>query len=406
MAEAWIEVNLDAVAANYREAVKLLQQGSRCLAVVKADGYGLGAVEVARVLEESGCEAFAVTTVEEGLVLREHGIKGIILVLGPSTRPDWPAALGSGLQLSISDLARVSELDELAGGMGIQAEIQLKLETGMGRTGFIPSELEELAGLLLQARNLSVTGVYTHFARAGQRDHKYTQNQYALFVEGVSRLASAGIQPRWKHVCNSAAFLDFPDWHLDFVRLGTLLIGHLPGAGFAGRLPLQDPWAAKCRVLAVRRVAKGTYVGYQSIYRTQKETQLAVIPVGYADGFGVEPRLIPQGWFDLLKIVIKNVALMFGLVLGQEKILLRGRTVRIAGKIGMQLTVLDVGLGECRFGDEVLISLRRASANPRILRLYRREGRIFAERRLKEGFSRVDQEYPNSLKEAEARMRG
>ncbi|KLU59193.1 alanine racemase [Peptococcaceae bacterium CEB3] len=405
MARAWIEVNLDAVAVNYRAAVKLLRPGSRCMAVVKADGYGLGAVQVALRLEECGCEAFAVTSVEEGLVLREHGIKGIILVLGPSARPEWAAAVSSGLQLSISDQASIAELDDLAGKQGVRAEIHLKLETGMGRTGFPPAEVEELASRLRGAKNLAVMGVYTHFARAAQRDRTYTERQYKVFLDGTARLASAGVRPQWKHVCNSAAFLEFPDWHLDFVRLGTLLVGHLPGVGFQGRITLRDPWTAKCRVLSVRRVAKGTYVGYQSTYRTGADTQLAVIPVGYADGFGLEPRLVPQGWVDLLKIFIKNFALMFGVVLGREKVSLRGRTVRVAGKIGMQLTVLDVGLDECLPGDEVCLPLRRTSANPRLPRLYLREGRIFAERRLKEGFSRVDQEYP-MLKDDPAGMKG
>lgn len=395
MSGAWIDIDLDAVVANYQTVLKLLQPGSRCMAVVKADGYGLGAVELARSLQEVGCSAFAVTSVEEGLILRQYGIEGLILVLGPSTPDEWVEALKADLHLTISLYERLLELEQIAKNLGLQAKIHLKLETGMGRTGFALSNLEQVAGFLLEAKQIEIAGIYTHFARAGQRDHTYSQEQHEKFLSGLTYLEKLGIHPRWKHVCNSAAFLDHAEWHYDFVRVGTLLIGHLPGQGFAGRLKLEEPWSAKCKIVALQKVSAGTHVGYQSIYRTKKETQLAVIPVGYADGFGVEPRLIPQSWLDLFKIIIKNVALLFGFSLGQGKLILQGKSVRIAGKIGMQLTVLDIGDIPCVLGDEVDIPLRRASANPRILRRYWKNGRILLERRLQEGFSYSNPEYPN-----------
>ncbi|MHB1653192.1 MAG: alanine racemase [Desulfitobacteriaceae bacterium] len=386
MIRAWIDIDMDTVLANYREVLNLLQPGSRCMAVVKADGYGLGAVEMARALEAAGCEAFAVTHVEEGLILRRQGIKGLILVLGPSAPEDWAGALRASLQLTLADYRRLVELERVALELGLVAQVHLKLETGMGRTGFVRADLDRVAAFLREAPHIEAVGIYTHFARAGQRDHVYNRAQYEKFAVGLACLEALGVCPRWKHIGNSAVFLDHPEWHFDFVRVGTLLIGHLPGPGFVGRLNLRDPWSAKCQVMALRKVPAGTYVGYQSIYRVKRETQLAVIPIGYADGFGVEPRLIPQGGVDLIKIIIKNIALFFGVSLGQDKVTLRGRTIRIAGKIGMQLTVLDVGLEECSLGDEVSIPLRRASANPRLLRRYWAEGRIFAERRLEEGF--------------------
>jgi alanine racemase len=236
--------------------------------------------------------------------------------------------------------------------------------------------------------------VYTHFARAAHRDKTYTLLQYDRFTSFTVRLGQLGIHPNWKHVCNSAAFLDYPDWHHDFVRIGTLLIGHYPGQGFSGKLKLRDPWMAKSRIIHLRKVPKGTYVGYQSIYRTKAETQLAVIPVGYADGFGLAPHFTPLGWIDFLKIVFKNFVALFGLFLGVERVEIKGETVRVAGKIGMQLTVIDVGMQVCVLGDEVEIPLRRTVANPRIPRKYRQDGQIFAERVMVEGVCHFKQ---NSL---------
>lgn len=383
----WIDVDLDAVMANFTEVMNHLRPGARCMAVVKADGYGLGAIEVARALQAAGCEAFAVTKVSEGLILRQHGINGIILVLGPTGQQEWTEAIQAGLHITLAEIASVSGLEEICRQLGCQVNVHLKLETGMGRTGLVPGNLARLAHCLNEAPHIQVVGAYTHFARAAQRDRNYTRTQYEQFQTGVAELTKYGITPSWLHVCNSAAFLDYPEWHHDFVRIGTLLIGHYPASDFAGKLKLKDPWVAKSRISYVRRVPKGTYVGYQSIYRTKADTQLAVIPVGYADGFGVEPHLIPQGWVDFLKIILKNFLALFGVYLGQERVIHNGRTVRVAGKIGMQLTVLDVGLSECAPGGEVIIPLRRTIANPRILRVYWKDGRIFCKRFLEEGIS-------------------
>ncbi|MBP1760144.1 MAG: alanine racemase [Firmicutes bacterium] len=393
MAGTWIEVDLDSLVSNYQEVIKHLHPESRCMAVVKADAYGLGAVQVAHALEQVGCEAFAVTKVEEGLILREHGVEGLILVLGPSTQEEWPKAIMAQLQLTISELSSITKLNQVCLDLHKDVSVHLKLETGMGRTGFRLTELEALTLALASAPQLKVMGIYTHFARAAQRDKKYTLQQYELFRSLVTRLEELGIRPEWKHVCNSAAFLDYPEWHHDFVRIGTLLVGHYPGSGFSGKLTLNDPWVAKSEIVHLRTVPKGTYVGYQSIYRTKSVTQLAVIPVGYADGLGLAPHFVPQGWLDFLKIIVKNFAALFGIYLSQERVELKGRAVRIVGKIGMQLSVIDVGMQECSLGDAVKIPLRRTVANPRIHRKYIQDRRILTERILEEGVSPAHTEY-------------
>lgn len=387
MSEAWVDIDLDAVVNNYQEVVKHLSSGARVLAVVKADAYGLGAVEVALTLVEQGCEAFAVTTVEEGLILRKHGIEALILVLGPVAASQMEEAIQADLQLTLSDFEMLRKCEEAAARLQCEARIHLKLETGMGRTGFFEKDLENLAQVLKESSHITPVGVYTHLARAAQRDTPYTKEQYACFQRGVVMLETQGISRLWKHICNSAAFLDYSQWHHDFVRIGTLLVGHLPTPSFAGKLKLQDPWVAKARIVQIRQVPKGTFVGYQSIYRTKSETQLAVIPVGYADGLGMQPHFVPQGFWDFIKIVIKNFLALVGVHLGQESVSLKGRPIRVAGKIGMQLTILDIGTVPGQVGDEVILPLRRTSANPRLVRQYWREKRLIAKRVVEEGFS-------------------
>lgn len=393
MSDHWIEIDLDAVKHNYRQVVSILTPKSQVMAVVKADGYGLGAVEVAKALQEEGCKDFAVTTIAEALTLRAHGITDTILVLGPTGSQDWPDAIAAGIQLTVSQLAWIPILEEMAAQARTCVEIQLKLETGMGRTGFIESMANDLAIALSNAPHVVVRGGYTHFANAAQRDHAYTKIQNDKYLSFINRLEDVGVSIPIKHVSNSAAFLDHPQYHYDRVRIGTLLGGHFPSIEFRGKLDIKDPWKAKARVVHVQQVAKGTPVGYQGIYRTKTDTTLAVIAVGYADGFGVEPRLIPQGIIDLAKIITKNIAALWGIQLGQEQILFKDKRVKIAGKIGMQLTVLDVGGIECNYGDEVEVPIRRTLANTRTARIYKINNEYFTIRTIKEGFLSLNTEY-------------
>jgi alanine racemase len=387
MSEAWVDIDLDAVVNNYQEVVKRLSSGAKVIAVVKADAYGLGAVEVARALIGQGCEALAVTTVDEGLILRKHGIQALILVMGPVAASQMEEAIQAGLQLTLSDLVMLKDCAAAAARLQREVQVHLKLETGMGRTGLFEKDLGALAQALKEAEYVRAVGVYTHLARAAQRDKNYTHQQHVIFRRGVEKLEELGISGLWQHICNSAGFLDYPEWHHDFVRIGTLLTGHFPSPSFSGRLKLQDPWVAKARIMQLRTVPKGTFVGYQSIYKTKAETQLAVIPVGYADGFGVQPHFVPQGFWDFIKIVIKNFLALLGVYLGQETVSFKGQKIAVAGKIGMQLTVLDMGVVPCQVGDEVILPLRRTLANPRLRRQYWREKRLIAERVVEEGIS-------------------
>lgn len=396
MADLWVEVDLDAVKHNYRQITSVLTTGSKVMAVVKGDCYGLGAVEVSKSLQEEGCKDFAVTTVDEALVLRENGIEETILVLGPSGPQEWPKAIENKIQLTVSQLDWILILEKIANEIGAEVKVQLKVETGMGRTGFNETIIEDLGKALHNAPHIVVEGIYTHFARAAQRDHTYTRIQHDKYQSIINRLEELGVNISQKHVCNSAAFLDYPQYHYDMVRIGTLLGGHFPTISFRDKLDLRDPWKAKARIVHIQKVTKGTFVGYQSIYKAKTDTTLAVIAVGYADGFGVEPRFIPQGIIDLAKIIIKNIAALWRIQLGQERIIFKGKSIRIAGKVGMQLTVLDVGDLECSLGDEVEIPLRRTLANPRIFRFYKKNKKIIRMRIIKEGFLSVNTEYSNS----------
>jgi alanine racemase len=357
------------------------------MAVVKADAYGLGSEAVTLALAEQGCENFAVTTVAEGLALRELGITGDILLLGPTLPPEWPAALAANLILSVSGLEMLEQLAGMAGHSPVR--LHLEVETGMGRTGLLPEQAAAAWGLLSQAPGLRAEGIYTHFARAAERDRAYTALQYRRYTEFVDAYRAAGGSDFVRHVCNSAAFLDYPEYHLDFVRLGTLLSGHYPAPDFRSKLPLSDPWQGKARILHIREADAGVSVGYGSAYRTRQKTRLAVIAAGYSHGFGASPLLRPQGLVDLAKIIVKNCAMLCGVELGGERVTYKGTQVRTAGRIGMQLSVIEIGSLPCQVGEEVDVPLRRTLTNFTVERCYTKNKQIVQKRTTMAGFQDI-----------------
>ncbi|MDR1604417.1 MAG: alanine racemase [Gracilibacteraceae bacterium] len=379
----WAEIDLDKVGHNYREAGRLLAPGARIMAVVKADAYGLGAEQTAQALAEAGCGDFAVTTVAEGLALRRSGLRGNILVLGPTLPPEWPAAAESPLALAAVGLAHLRQLAQWAAGHS-PVRLHLEVETGMGRTGLLPEQAAAAWALIRDTPELRPEGVYTHFARGARRDLAYTERQHARYEEFLRAYRAAGGTVPARHVCNSSVFLERPAYHYEYVRLGTLLSGQWP---FTRPFPspgltLRDPWQGKARVLHVWDAPAGARAGYHSLYRARRPTRLAVIGAGYAHGLGVTPELYPKNLLDFLKITAKQAALLAGCRLGGEKPRWQGQEVKIAGLIGMQLTILDMGTNDCRVGDEVLIPLRRVQTGYNVERCYTKDGRVVEFRRI------------------------
>jgi alanine racemase len=375
--DCWAEIDLDKIAHNYREAERRLAPGARIMAVLKADAYGLGAESAAAALAEAGCAAFAVTTVPEGRRLRQAGVQGEILVLGPARPPEWPAAAEADLALSAADLAHLRQLAQWATGHS-PVRLHLEVETGMGRTGLLPEQAAAARAVIREAPALRLEGIYTHFARGARRDIAYTERQYARYEDFLRAYRAAGGDVPARHVCNSSVFLERPAYHHEYVRLGTLLCGQwpftrpFPGPGFA----LRDPWQGKARIVHVWNAPAGVPVGYYSLYRTRRPARLAVIGAGSAHGLGVTPEFYPKNLLDLLKFTAKKAALLTGRRLGGEKILWQGQEVKIAGLIGMQLTVLDMGARGCQVGDEVLIPLRRLQTGYNVERCYTKGGRV------------------------------
>lgn len=324
----WAEIDL---AAFSRNAAFLARRAgkSRIVAVLKADGYGHGAVPLARLLERrppARFWGFGVSSVEEGVSLREGGIKGRVLILGSLFPFDsFGAALEFGLTPTIASWASARALAKEAERRGIWSPLHVKVDTGMGRIGMSPATALQTISRMMGLPSLRVGGVYTHLAQA--EDAKRRREQIALFKGLVSSLAAKGPAPLF-HTANSAGMLLDSQTHFDLVRPGLALYGASPVPGVRGLSPVMT-W--KTRVVFLKEVAKGVRVSYGGTWRAPKRSRLATLPVGYADGY--------RRGFS-----------------GKASVLVRGRRCPVAGRVTMDQIVVDVtGLPRVTVGEEVVL---------------------------------------------------
>ena len=326
-----VEIDLEALKHNFHQAQQLAGPGQEILAVVKADAYGHGAARVATALQDAGVQMFGVAIVEEGVALREAGVVCPILVLGGLYPGQEEELLRFGLVPTIFDMDVARRLNSAALSAGLVLPFHLKLDTGMSRVGFrsedLPGALEELALL----SGLRMDGVFSHLAMADEPEDVVNQQQVATFRSCLSLIRQAGFAPRHIHLSNSAALLtrEVPECNLS--RPGILLYGGLPSPVFAGRFDLRPVMSFRTRVAQVRRVPEGTGVSYGHRFVAKRPTDLAVIPVGYADGYSRH---------------LSNVG----------EVLVRGQRARVVGNVCMDWTMIDVtDIPGVMVGDEVTL---------------------------------------------------
>ena len=324
MRPAWAEVDLSAIRAN-ADALAAVAAPARLCAVVKADGYGHGAVPVARAALEGGVDGLAVALVAEGEELRAGGIDAPILVLSEPPPAEIPTAVDAGLALTVYTEGGI-EVAAAAGARGVH----LKVDTGMHRVGADPSEAVALAKSAVAA-GMELDAVWTHLAVADEPDDPYTAQQLARFDSVLSELAAAGIRPAMVHAANSAGAIAHPDARRDMVRCGIALYGLDPSPELADACDLRPALALKANVSLVRRLAEGERISYGLRYRLARPSTIATVPIGYADG--VPRRLSAVG----------------------GEVLVGGRRRRIAGTVTMDQLMVDCGDDHVGRGDEVVL---------------------------------------------------
>lgn len=330
----WTEIDLSNLEHNYRALRAMLPQGCRFLGVVKADAYGHGAVQVARRLETLGAEYLAVACLDEALELRQAGITTPILILGYTPTERAEALLDNGITQTVYDVEMARALSNAAAAAGKTLKIHVKADTGMSRLGWLCGGEDQSAAVEAIAQvcalpGLEAEGIYTHFANA-DGDEDYTMLQFTRFLDLLEALEGRGITFAIRHCAASAAALKFPCTHLDMVRPGIALYGHYPDPSCEGLdgPGLRPVMTLKTRVASVKAVPAGTPVSYGCTHVLDRETKLAALTIGYADGL---PRLCS----DKLEVLIG------------------GQRAPVVGRICMDMCMADVTGLDVSPGDEV-----------------------------------------------------
>ena len=324
----WAEIDLDAIRDNVHALRGMLVPPAKLLVVVKANAYGHGAVEVAQAAAAAGAWGFGIATVDEGEELRRAGVREPAVLLDLTLPDEAPRIVALGLSAGVADLDAARALSLAATSSGRTARLHLKVDTGMGRAGCTPADAPALARSIAALPGVALEGCYTHFPSADDVDLAATREQVAEFSRVRAALRGAGIEGPLYHAANSAGTLALPEAHFDLVRCGIAVYGVSPAPHLGARVPLRPAMRLAGRVVQVKRVPAGTAIGYGREYRAARETTIATVPLGYADGI---PRL---AWRS-------------------AEVVAAGRRLPVAGRISMDQLTVDAGDLVVRPGDEV-----------------------------------------------------
>lgn len=312
---AWVEIDLNALAHNVREIKSILSPTTALMAVVKADGYGHGAVVVAQTAIDNGATWLAVATLAEGIELRQAGIKVPILLLGAINSTEEINAIAKWrLQATICNPQQALMFSDT---LETSLAVHLKLDTGMSRLGTNWQQALEFVSLVHQLPNLEIAGIYSHFATADDRDPRIMNLQNQRFQQAIAKIKAQGIIPPLLHIANSAATLEDSLFHYDLVRVGLAIYGLYPASHLQHKLVLKPVLQVKARVTQVKKITQGTGVSYGYKYICDRDTMIAVVGIGYADG------------------VARNLS-------NRLQAIIRGELVPQIGAITMDQMILDV----------------------------------------------------------------
>ena len=343
----WAEIDLDAIAHNYQEIRKRLNQETKMCCVVKADAYGHGAVTIAREYEALGAEWLAVSNIEEAEELRTAGVRLPILILG-YTPPELAKRLCAGnFSQTILSLDYALRLSDVAHRGGYTVKGHIAIDTGMSRIGFLYQDVERDAAAIdavyqaCQLPGVIPEGIFTHFSVAdgGEGGGDYTNRQFRVFTHAIALLKQRGVTFRLHHCANSAGLLDYPEFQLDMVRPGIILYGLQPSNEVAHQLDSRPAMRLKSMVSMVKQIEKGTTISYGRCFTAEKNMIVGTVPAGYADGY---PRsLFQKGW-----------------------VVVCGKRAPVVGRICMDQLMIDLtSIPEAGVGAEVVLFGREPTAD-------------------------------------------
>ncbi|MBP7495523.1 MAG: alanine racemase [Spirochaetales bacterium] len=313
-----VVIHLDHFLTNIEQIRKVIGPHIKISASVKADAYGHGAVALARAAERAGIDFLGIACPEEGVELREAGIRIPLLLYGLCLPGEIDRLIDLDISAVVADSEGIDLFARSAARLKKKARLHLKIDTGMGRIGCKPEEALPLARQIASSPHLELEGVATHFPISDETDRTFTEQQIRLFQEAVETIRKEGIQPGILHASNSGGILQYPEAHFSMVRPGILLYGYFPSHQVPRALSIRPVMELKASVLFLKKVSAGTPISYGCTYHTPAPTTIATLGAGYADGY---PRSLSN----------------------RGRVLIRGKCYPIVGRVTMDQIMVDVG---------------------------------------------------------------
>lgn len=331
MRPTYAEIDLSAIRHNMAKISEKIASPMNIMAVVKANAYGHGAIEVTRAVIDSGATSLAVAIPEEGIELRKAGITLPIILLGHTLPEQFSALIQYQLTTAVSTLDSIKELASMAKHANTKSSIIIAVDTGMGRIGVRPQELVSFVQKAATFPNIELYGAFTHLATADETDKSYANKQLLLFANAVRELTAANLHLPNISAANSAAIIDLPSGYFNTVRPGIILYGLPPSNEMHNQLDLHPAMSLKTKITHLKKVSAGTCIGYGSTYTTTQDTFIATLPIGYADGYSRH---------------LSNKA----------PVLIGGRRHKLVGRVCMDQIMVDLGLDtNAKVGEEAVL---------------------------------------------------
>jgi alanine racemase len=333
---AWTEIDLGKLRRNLQLIRGDLPKHVRLMAVVKDEAYGHGALDVARIAMEEGAWGFGLSTLEEAMCLRDDGITAPLVLLGERQTAELEWCVAHDLTVCVNEPNNIRALAKIAADFNKRVPVHLKIHTGMSRYGVRWDEALPLVEMILAEKSLELEGVMTHFAQSDETDKTFANLQFSRFNEVLSALAEKKVHVKIRHSCNSGGYLDLPHAHLDLVRPGILIYGVFPSRVCRRIEGIEPVMSVKAKIAGIQKLKAGEVVGYGMRYTAQAERRIAILPIGYGDGF---PRVRNEGGA-----------------------LIRGKRAPLIGGIAMDALMVDItDIPEAQMWDEAVIMGRQGN---------------------------------------------